>query len=129
MELYTAGQISNKALVKFEFQLGIHIVPPIKYVDGPELRKLFNEGRYADLVSYGALFERLIREDTPIPSVNEPPGTRSQILAYLDNKGQQICIVHRYLRSDGTLGASGRPDPKKLLHEGTLYILDAPAKS
>lgn len=100
-------------------------MPPIKYVDGPELRKLFNQGRYADLVSYGALSEKLIREGSPSPSVNEPPGTRSQILAYLDDKGQQVCIVHQYLRPDGTLGASGKPDPKKLLHNGILYVLDA----
>ena len=103
-------------------------MPPIKYVDGTELRKLFNEGRYADLVSYGVLSERLIRENAPSPSANQPPGTRSQILAYLDSRGNQVCIVHRYLRPDGKLGGSGKPDPKKLLHNGTLYILDEPSK-
>jgi hypothetical protein len=25
---------------------------------------------------------------------------------------------------DGTIGASGMPDPKRLLHEGTLYRLE-----
>jgi hypothetical protein len=30
-------------------------------------------------------------------------------------------MVHQYLQPDGTLGASGQPDPKRLLHDGILY--------
>ena len=30
----------------------------------------------------------------------------------------------KYLRPDGTIGASGRPDPKALIVEGVMYVLD-----
>jgi hypothetical protein len=30
--------------------------------------------------------------------------------------------IHRYLRPDGTLGASGRPDPKRLVEGGVKYF-------
>jgi hypothetical protein len=32
--------------------------------------------------------------------------------------------VHQYLRPDGTLGLSGRPDPKLVLYEGVVYYCD-----
>lgn len=33
----------------------------------------------------------------------------------------KVAVVHRYLRPDGTLGASGKPDPKRVLHAGVVY--------
>lgn len=99
-------------------------MPPIKYVSASDLRALFNEGRYEDLVGYGVLSEKLIREGPPAAQANQPPGSKSQVVAYLDAKGKQVAIVHQYRRPDGKLGGSGKPDPKKLLHDGTLYILD-----
>jgi hypothetical protein len=48
--------------------------------------------------------------------------TRSQLISYLDDAGQEVARVHQYLQPDGTLGASGRPDPKRLLHDGILYF-------
>jgi len=99
-------------------------VPPVKYLSAADLRTLFNEGRYQDLVEYGVLSEKPIREGQPAAQANQPPGTKSQVLAYLDANAKQVAIVHRYLRPDGKLGGGGKPDPKKLLHNGTLYILD-----
>jgi len=89
-----------------------------------ELRRIFNEESYASRIAAGAYFEKLIREGHPSPPrSNEPPCTRSQILAYLDDAGRTVTIVHQYLRPDGTLGASGKPDPKKLFHSGVLYVI------
>jgi hypothetical protein len=48
--------------------------------------------------------------------------TRSQYLIYVDNNGKKVAGVHQYLRPDGKLGASGRPDPKELLINGVLYM-------
>ncbi len=53
----------------------------------------------------------------------EPPGTRSQLIRYLDQKGSWVVEVHQYLRPDGTLGASGRPDPKRLRLGGIIYAV------
>ena len=49
-----------------------------------------------------------------------PPCTLSQIVKYLDASGRPVAVVHQYLLANGTLGASGRPDPKWLLHDGTI---------
>ena len=36
----------------------------------------------------------------------------------------EVARVHQYLRTDGTLGGSGRrPDPKRLYEDGVLYAL------
>jgi hypothetical protein len=99
-------------------------VPPIKYVSATEIRRQFNDGRFEDLVAYNVLTERLIREGNPTPTANQPPGTKSQVIAYMNQNGVQVAVVHRYLRPDGTLGGSGRPDPKKVFHKGQLYVLD-----
>jgi hypothetical protein len=96
----------------------------VKYVSATEIRKIFNEGRFEDLVAYRVLKERIIREGNPAPASNQPAGTKSQILAYLNQDGRQVAVVHRYLRPDGSLGGSGKPDPKKVFQNGELYVLD-----
>ena len=68
-------------------------LPPVQSLSPAELRRMFNEGR-----------------------------TRSVIIAYLEPSGLRVAIVDQYVREDGSLGGSGRPDPKRLLHEGTLYV-------
>jgi hypothetical protein len=95
--------------------------PVLKIVTSQELQELFNNGGYRHRVLGGEFSQKLLREGKPRAGVNEPPGTKSQIIAYLDAKGRMIAVVHQYLRPDGTLGASGRPDPKKLLLNGILY--------
>ena len=89
-----------------------------------ELRRMFNEGRYWERMNSGEFFEVLYREGHPSPKDSrEPPCTRSQIIAYLDDLGRQVAVVHQYLRKDGTFGGAGRPDPKKLFHGGRIYVL------
>ena len=43
--------------------------------------------------------------------------------------GSEVARVHQYLRKDGTLGASGRPDPKMIIEKGVAYRLRKPAKN
>ena len=50
-----------------------------------------------------------------------PLCTLSQTLAYFDDQDQEVARVHQYKRPNGTLGGSGRPDPKRLLVEGIIY--------
>ena len=56
------------------------------------------------------------------PRADEPICTRSQIIAYLDAEGRRVAVVHQFVRQDGSIGASGRPDPKMLLHEGETLL-------
>ena len=68
------------------------------------------------------LYERLRRgELTPVifhewlapPTAGQLPGTLGQVVHYFE-AGREVARVHQYLRRDGTLGASGLPDPKWL---------------
>lgn len=58
------------------------------------------------------------------PLANEPFCTRSQIVAYFDRHGAEVARAHRYLRTDNTLGASGKPDPKRIREGNVLYIVE-----
>lgn len=41
---------------------------------------------------------------------------------YLSLDGHKLAIVHQYLLPDGTIGGSGRPDPKRMiLDDETIY--------
>jgi hypothetical protein len=68
--------------------------------------------------------EIVASEGKPNARAGEPIGTLSQRVEYWDTDGAalyKIAVVHRYLRPDGTLGASGLPDPKRVLHDGVIY--------
>jgi hypothetical protein len=81
---------------------------------------MFNSGGYWEKVKKGELSTIVKRNSHPAPPFL-PFCTRSQILSYHDRSGRKIAIVHQYLRPDETLGASGKPDPKLLLHDGIRY--------
>jgi hypothetical protein len=53
----------------------------------------------------------------------EPFCTHTQEISYLDAANNEVCRVHQYLRADNTIGASGLPDPKRILENGVLYRL------
>jgi hypothetical protein len=99
--------------------------PPLKRVPAEVLRHLFNHGNYWARAKAGDLSQHLLRERHPaLPLAPVPYFTKSQLIAYWDAGGQEVARVHQYLLPDGTIGASGMPDPKRLLHEGTLYRLE-----
>jgi hypothetical protein len=80
-----------------------------------ELRKRFNAGKYYERVLADELIATVESERLPRAEANEPPGTLSQMIWYYDDSLQRVALVHQYLRPDGSLGGSGRPDPKRLL--------------
>jgi hypothetical protein len=43
------------------------------------------------------------------------------MVSYYDSAGNEIARVHQYLRRDGKIGLSGKPDPKRLFENGVLY--------
>jgi len=47
----------------------------------------------------------------------------SVMLSYRDQDGNEMARVHQYERPDGSLAASGLPDPKRLVQDGILYRL------
>jgi len=101
--------------------------PPVIHVSAAQLRQMFNDGDYEARVHGGALIERIHPGgDAPAdPKLGFPPGTRSQIVSYVDPSGTVVAIVHQYRRPDWTLAASGKPDPKYLFENGQPYAVDS----
>lgn len=85
-----------------------------------ELRQRFAQGDYLNRAlaeEWGCCLTRTKRAR----SRGEPPGTRSLGISYVNDQGHRIFLVHIYLRPDGTIGASGKPDPKWLFENGVVY--------
>ena len=53
----------------------------------------------------------------------EPWCTHSQMIRFLDAKGQWLYEVHQYLRPGGKIGGSGQPDPKRVRLDGVIYTV------
>ena len=84
---------------------------------------MFNRTDYEGRAQRGELVKRVARSHHPsAPKARVPFCTRSQEILYIDAAGQEVAMAHQYLQPDGTLGASGQPDPKRILDNGVLYV-------
>jgi hypothetical protein len=78
------------------------------------MRQRFNDGQFYERTVSGELVIKLRKsKHRDTPPTGEPVCTHSQILVYYLGDSP-VAIVHQYLRPDGSIGASGRPDPKWL---------------
>ncbi len=88
------------------------------------MRRRFNEGKYWEKLTRGELISVVLEERIPKDlRPNEPPGTLSQMISYRNPQDDEIARVHQYLRPNKQIGASGKPDPKRLFENGILYRL------
>jgi len=89
------------------------------------MRELFNSGEHRERAVRCELQVVVLEEHHPSPPLaNEPLCTRSRSLSYRDKlTDEEVARVHQYNRPDGSIGLSGRPDPKRLLKDGVLYRL------
>jgi hypothetical protein len=97
------------------------MTPPLKYVTPGELRKRFNDGRYFERLQVGEFVAQ-------VPDIGQAPARfpgdiRSQIVAYLDQSGLTVAIVHQYGRQNADPAEGTRPDPKFLFEGGVRYKL------
>ena len=100
--------------------------PPSVEVTQQELNRIYNAGAYAELIRAGDLLLEVKRSGHPAPERSGLPScTRSQILRVYDKTYARIAVLHQYLLPNGSIGASGRPEPKALLIDGTLYYVSA----
>lgn len=98
------------------------IIP--KRIDPQEMCAIFNDGGYWEKSKTGELTPVILEDRHPsLMKADEPYCTQSQSISYRDKDDNEIVRVHQYLRPDGTIGASGRPDPKRLYKDGTWYRL------
>ena len=85
---------------------------------------MFNEGHFWERSQAGEFQLQILKNGHPSPPrAPEPICTHSQIIAYYDAQGQKVALVHQYVRRNGALGGSGRPDPRRLLLNGVLYAM------
>jgi hypothetical protein len=95
------------------------------YVSPKSIRERFNTSQYPSWIAQGLLKAETVR-DTVLkdpPPGKGPPGTRSQFIRYFDQSRQWVVEIHQYVRPDGTLGGSGKPDPKRLVIGNTIYAV------
>jgi hypothetical protein len=105
-------------------------LPPPTRITPQEMRKLFNDNGFLEKVKRGELIESVRADRHPsLPLANEPWCTRSQEISYIEvSSNEEVARVHRYLRTDGSIGLSGRPDPKRLSLNGVRYRLETKPK-
>lgn len=87
---------------------------------------MFNDGAYLERLSRGELTMVVIADRQPrvLNAGQGPPGTRSQIVQLRRRDGSVVVQLHRYLRPDGSLGASGRMDPKRIYLTDRIVVVD-----
>lgn len=70
----------------------------------------------------GELKAKIAYDERPRRGIALPPGTRSQMIHYEDHSGFVLAKAHRYVLPDGSLGGSGRPDPKMVCQDGDVFV-------
>ncbi|MEX2431140.1 MAG: hypothetical protein WD645_04395 [Dehalococcoidia bacterium] len=97
---------------------------PVIKVPAYILRDVFNKSELVRLTGTGEL-SALVRRDAIVrhpERIGEVAGTRSQLVRYIDADGELLVEVHQYLRPDGSLGASGLPDPKRMRVGDEIWV-------
>jgi len=91
-------------------------------VDEKTIQAKFNAARVWERIQRGDLIPNIIKDKHPSRTkAREPFCTRSQLVAYFLPDRTPVAVVHRYLRTDGTLGASGKPDPVRFFDGWTVF--------
>ena len=80
---------------------------------------MFNDGLYTTKLQKGELTSIILRDRHPtLNAAKEPFCTRSQMVSYRSQDGNEVVRIHQYLRKTGEIGASGKPDPKRIYTNG-----------
>ena len=91
-------------------------------VNQSEMQRLFNN-HYLRAYERGDLTKVVVKSGKPDPANRQLIDTKSEIWNLFNNRGNYIAKVHAYVKADGTLAASGKPDPKELLIGQNRYVL------
>lgn len=96
----------------------------VEWVTPVIIRQIFNENNLANMAKDGQLITSLSRDSHPEVFIKgEPYCTHSQIIYYYTQENELVAVVHQYLRPDGTIGASGLPDPKRLIWNNRILAV------
>lgn len=101
----------------------------VEWVSPDIIREIFNREQFYQQTLDGRLKTVIKKDRHPdFPPTGEPICTRSQIVLYYDQDDRWIALVHQYLRRDGTLGGSGKPDPKRLHYQNRILAVRTQAQ-
>ena len=96
----------------------------VKWVSKNIIRHIFNSRQYWNDAKSGKFNIRVLKNNHGnYRSKGEPFCTKSQYVVYLTKNGEFVASVHQYLRPNGSLGASGQPDPKRILVNGEILAV------
>ena len=93
--------------------------PDEVWLPAEELQTMFNELGFYERVQAGELRERVFKHHVTQPDWSPEPLYR-QMARYYDGD-TLVAVVNQWQRFNGTLAASGRPDPKKIFVDGKVY--------
>jgi len=103
--------------------------PPTVRASEQELQRIFNDASYLARTLDGTFRTQpfgpqSLYQSPPRPSRQpEPDGTVSGLIEIIDpTSNERMAVAHRLERPDGTLGASGLPDPKMVYVDGVIYL-------
>ena len=85
-----------------------------------ELRRRFREAGLEEPEQNGYTVH--LGSSGPAGPGGPPDCSSEEILIYYDSIGNPVARAHQYKRPDGSIGASGRPDPIRLRDGDTIYI-------
>ncbi len=93
-----------------------------KTISAGEIRQIFNQEGYWNKAEQGEYSTKVVWQKHRSPPLSFlQVCTYSQRVAYFEEDGTKVAEVHQYYQPDGTIGASGLPDPKMLLYNGVVY--------
>lgn len=95
---------------------------PSRRVTPAELRERFNDAGLFERASAGELLQIVEREGPAPDALQMPDGTVSRTVWYVDADLQKLALVHEYRLPDGTVGASGLPDPKRMVVDDEIWL-------
>jgi len=96
--------------------------PPRVRIWEKQLQDKFNrnEGGYPGQIE--TLRKRCVYDELASSKSKQIPGTRSLVHQYYNASGERVMSTRCFLKPDGTLGGSGKIDPKELLVAGIMYF-------
>ena len=90
------------------------------------IREKFNSCQFYERLQNNELTATIFKSRHRSPAT-EPECTLSQVLIYRDSDYKPVAMVHQYLRPDGEIGGSGKPDPKWIVVDDKVIALRAQA--
>jgi hypothetical protein len=94
---------------------------PRRRIPEKDLQDKFNKNEGGYPLKIATLRKRNIYDELANPKSRQVPGTRSIVDQYYE-ASRRVMTLHYFLKPDGTLGGSGKMDPKELLVGDTMFF-------